>query len=179
MLGEAEDVPQEASIKTRARPAPPARNAQRRTTLDSKATIQTLMDSIQKGDFETAKSLLSADFQFSGPVPKPLSGEAWMGMSQSMKKAFPNLDYSFKLKGMDGDTADFSAQLKGTHSGELDLTGIGLGVMPATKKYFASAEAQGKITVKGDKVTSWAMQSTPGAGLMEILGQLGIKPPGM
>jgi hypothetical protein len=147
--------------------------------MDSRATIEALMDSVQKGDFETAKSLLSADFQFSGPVPQPMSGEAWIGMSQSMKKAFPNLEYNFKVQGMDGDTANFSAELKGTHSGELDLTSMGMGVIPATHKSFAATEAQGKVTVKSGKVSSWTTQSTAGAGLMEILGQLGIKLPTM
>jgi hypothetical protein len=44
--------------------------------MDSRATIQALMDSIQKGNFETARTFLSKDFQFSGPVPGPVSGES-------------------------------------------------------------------------------------------------------
>jgi hypothetical protein len=147
--------------------------------VDSKATVQALMDSVQKGDFEKAKSLLSADFQFSGAVPEPISGEAWMGMSKSLKKAFPNLEYNFQVQGVDGDTAKISAKLKGTHSGDLDLTSMHMGVIPATNKSFAATEEHGKVTVKGDKITSWALQPTAGAGLMAILGQLGIKPPSM
>ena len=144
--------------------------------MDSKATVQALMDSVQTGDFEKAKSLLSDDFQFSGPVPEPISGDAWLGMSMSLKKAFPNLEYHFQVESMDGDMANISAQLKGTNSGDFDLTNMDMGVIPATNKSFAAAHEHGKATVKGDKVASWAMEPTEGAGLMAILGQLGVKP---
>ena len=60
--------------------------------MDSKATVQALMDSVQQGDFVKAQSTLSNDFQFSGPVPQPISGPAWMGMSASLKTAFPDLN---------------------------------------------------------------------------------------
>ena len=32
-------------------------------------TVQALMDSVEKGDFENAKSMLADDFPFSGPIP--------------------------------------------------------------------------------------------------------------
>jgi hypothetical protein len=147
--------------------------------MDSKATVQALMDSIQTGDFEKAKSYLSTDFKFSGAVPEPINSEAWLGMSMSLKNAFPNLEYHFKVESTDGDTANISARLKGTNSGDFDLTGMQMGVIPATHKSFAATQEYGKAIVKGDKVSSWAFQPTEGAGLMAILGQLGVKPPTM
>jgi hypothetical protein len=147
--------------------------------MDSKTTVQALMDSVQKGDFEKAKSFLSSDFMFSGPVPEPITGVAWLGMSMSLKKAFPNLEYHFQVESMDGDTANISAKLKGTNSGDIDLTGMHMGVIPATNKSFEATKEYGKVTVKGDKVSSWATTPIEGAGLMAILGQLGVKPPSM
>jgi predicted ester cyclase len=145
--------------------------------MDSKATVQALMDAVQKGDFVKAQSTLSNDFQFSGPVPQPISGPAWMGMSASMKAAFPDLNYQFKIESVDGNTVNISAQLKGTHKGNLDLTAMGMGVIPPTNKSFAAAHELGKAIVQDDKVKTWATQATEGAGLMAILGQLGVKPP--
>ena len=147
--------------------------------MDSKATVQALMDSVQKGDFEKAKSLLSADFKFSGPVPEPINGDAWMGMSMNLKKAFPDLDYHFHVEGADGDVVKIGAQLKGAHSGDLDLTSMNMGVIPATNKSFANPHEHGKVTVKGDKVVSWAVEPIEGGGLMGILSQLGVKLPTM
>jgi hypothetical protein len=143
--------------------------------------VQALLDSVQKGDFEKAKSLLSNDFQFSGAVPKPINGETWIGINKNLKKAFPNLDYHFHLDNVDGDVAKISAQLKGTHSANLDLSPLGLGVTPApnTNKSFSTPREYGKVTVKGDKVTSWIVEPIEGGGLMGILDQLGIPVPTM
>jgi len=147
--------------------------------MDPKTTVQTLMDAVQKGDFVKAQSMLANDFQFSGPVPEPISGPAWMGMSANLKAAFPNLDYQFKIESVDGNKVHISAQLKGTHSGDLDLTAMNMGVIPATNKSFAAAHEHGEATVQDGKVKTWAMHPTEGAGLMAILGQLGVKVPAM
>ncbi len=147
--------------------------------MDSKATVQALLDSIQTSDFEKAKSLLSDDFQFSGPVPEPINGDAWMGMSMNLKKAFPNLDYHFFVDEADGDVVKISAELKGTHSGDLDLTSLNMGVIPATEKSFANPHEHATVTVKGGKVASWAVEPIEGGGVMGILSQLGVKPPSM
>ena len=80
--------------------------------MDSKETVQALIDAVQKGDFVKAQSMLANDFQFSGPVPQPISGPAWMGMSANLKAAFPDLDYQFKIESVDGNTVNVSAQLK-------------------------------------------------------------------
>ena len=147
--------------------------------MDPKETVQALFDAVQGGDFEKAKSLLTDDFTFSGPVPEPINGPAWLGMSASLKGAFPDLDYQFKVEGADGDTVNISAQLKGTHSRDFDLSAMGMGVIPPTNKSFAATRENGKMTVQGDKVKAWAVEPSEGAGLMAILGQLGVKPPEM
>src|SRR5512134_2178912 len=144
--------------------------------MNKRETVQTLMDSIQKGEFENAKSMLADDFQFSGPVPEPINAEAWLGMSASLKTAFPDLDYHFKVIGAEGDVVRSTSQLSGTHSGSFDLTGMNMGVIPATDKTFSARLEQTKVTVKENKITSWAVEPTEGAGLKAILVQLGVKP---
>ena len=147
--------------------------------MNQREIVQALLDSVQRGDFEKAKTLLSNDFQFSGPVPEPINRETWMGINKNLKKAFPNLDYHFHVDGVDGDVIKISAELKGTHSGVLDLSPVGLGVIPATNKSFATPREHGKVTIKGDKVVSWVVDRIEGGGLMGILGQLGIAVPTM
>ena len=147
--------------------------------MDTKATVQALMDAVQKGEFEKARSMFTSDFQFSGPVPEPISGPAWMGMSASLKTAFPDLNYQFKIEGVDGNTTHISAQLKGTHTGMLDLSALGMGVIPPTNKTFAAKYEKGEASVRDGKVKTWAMEGTEGAGLMAILDQLGVKIPAM
>jgi predicted ester cyclase len=145
--------------------------------MNKRETVEALMDSIQKGDFEVVKSMLADDFQFSGPVPEPINKEAWLGMSASLKTAFPDLDYHFRVIGTEGDVVRTTSQLSGTHSGSFDLTGMNMGVIPATDKTFVATREKTKITVKENKITSWVVEPTEGAGVMAILKQLDVKMP--
>ena len=147
--------------------------------MDTKETVQALMDAVQMGDFEKAKTYLSNDFQFSGPVPEPIGADEWLGMSANMRSAFPDVDYQFNIENVDGNTAHISGELIGTHTGDLDLSAMDMGVIPATGKSFHAAHQHGKVTVRDGKVTTWAMEPTEGAGLMAILGQLGVELPNM
>jgi predicted ester cyclase len=145
--------------------------------MNQREIVQTLLDSVQKGDFVKTKSLLADDFQFSGPIPEPINREAWLDMSASLKTAFPDLDYHFKVIGADDDIVKTTSQLSGTHRGSFDLTNMKMGVIPPTNKSFAAKLEKTKITVKENKITSWAVEPTEGAGLKAILGQLGVAGP--
>jgi predicted ester cyclase len=145
--------------------------------MNKQEIVQGLMDSIQKGDFVKAKSMLTDDFQFSGPIPQPVNREAWLKMSANLKTAFPDLNYRFIVTGTDGDVVKTTSQLTGTHTGSFDLTDMKLGVIPATKKAFSAKLQKTKVTVRENKITSWVVEPTDGAGLNAILGQLGVKLP--
>jgi len=147
--------------------------------MDPKQTTQSLMHAIQKADFEKARSLLTDDFVFSGPIPKPANSAEWLGVSKSLKAAFPDLDYQFKIDSVNGNVVNITAQLKGTHKGDLDLSAMGMGVIPPTNKSFVAAQEHGRVTVQGDKIKSLANEPTEGAGMMAILDQLGVKVPAM
>ena len=145
--------------------------------MNKRETVQALVDSIQKGDFENAETMLADDFQFSGPIPEPLSKEAWLRMSVSLKTAFPDLDYHFKVIGTEGDVVRTTSQLSGTHSASFDLTGMNMGVIPATGKTFVATREKTRVTVKDNKITSWVVEPTQGAGVMAILKQLEMEMP--
>lgn len=134
-----------------------------------------MMDSIQKGDFKSTKTMLADDFQFSGSIPDPINKETWLGMSVNLKAAFPDINYHFKVIGTQGDIVRSTTQLSGTHSGSFNLTNINMGIIPATNKTFSSKPEKTKVTVKENKITSWVVEPTDGAGLKAILGQLGVK----
>jgi len=145
--------------------------------MNKREIVQALLDSVQKGDLDNAKSMLADDFQFSGPTPQPINREAWLGMSASLKTAFPDLNYHFNVIGAEGDVVKTTTQLSGTHRGSFDLTNMNLGVIPATHQAFSAKLEKTKITVKDNKITSWAAEPTQGAGLKAILDQLGVKLP--
>jgi len=144
--------------------------------MNKREIVQTLLDAVQKGEFNDAGAMLSDDFRFSGPIPTPINAEAWLGMSASMKAAFPDLDYHFKVIGTEGDVVKTTAQLSGTHHAPFDLTGMDMGLIPATHKTFSAATQKTKITVRDDKISLWAVEPTEGGDLTAVLDQLGIKP---
>ena len=143
--------------------------------MKKRETVQVLMDSIQKGEFELAKSMLADDFQFSGSVPEPLNKDAWLEMSINLKSAFPNLNYHFKMIGTDGDVVRSTTQISGTQTGTLNLVNMNMGSTPATNKSVSAKTAKTRITIKKDKITLWAVEPTEGADLTDILSQLGVK----
>lgn len=141
--------------------------------MNKREIVQAMMDSVQKGDFENAKTMLADDFQFSGSTPQPINKETWLGMSASLKAAFPDIDYHFKVIGAQGDVVKSTSQWSGTQSGAFDLTKMDMGLLPATNKAFSSKLEKTKVTVKDNKITAWVVEPTDGAGLKAILGQLG------
>lgn len=143
--------------------------------MNKREIVQAMMDSIQKGDFESTKTMLADDFQFSGSIPDPINKETWLGMSVNLKAAFPDINYHFKVIGTQGDIVRSTTQLSGTHSGSFNLTNINMGIIPATNKTFSSKPEKTKVTVKENKITSWVVEPSDGAGLKAILGQLGVK----
>ena len=143
--------------------------------MDSKETVQALMDSVQRGRFDTARTFLSDDFQISGFFPTPINGKTWLTIIANLKMACADLNYHFQMHGAEGNIVHTTSQLSGTNSGAFDFTNIKMGVISATNKKFSSARQKTKITVKGDKVISWAVEPTEGAGFTAILSQLGVK----
>jgi len=143
---------------------------------DLKGIAKALMNAIQIGDYQTAKSYLAPRFKFSGSVPKPLKTDAWVLMNMNLKKAFPNLEYHFRVESVQtGGIVKISSELKGTHKGDLDLTNMKLGVLPATYKSFAAGREHANLIVNADKVTAWIVESNQSTGMSAILNQLGVK----
>lgn len=132
---------------------------------------------IEAKDIAGAKTLLSDDMTFSGPVPEPVSGDMWMGLHAKLNAGFP--DWSFNLSGVHqhGDVVHCTAQITGTHTGDLDLSPMGLPVVPATGKAIQLPAEELSVTVDGGKITSVAGDPVPGGGVMGILGQLGVEIP--
>lgn len=145
--------------------------------MDSKETAQALLDSVQRGRFDTAKTFLSDDFRISGFSPKPLNSKTWLNMIANLKMACADLNYHFQVLGTEGNVVHTTSQLSGTNSGAFDFTNINMGVISATNKKFSIATEKTQITVKNDKVTAWTVEPTEGAGLTAILGQLGVQLP--
>ena len=107
--------------------------------MTSQETVQALMDSVQRGDFDRAKTLISDDFRFKGMVRRSISGKTWLRMSASLRMAFTALNYHFKVNSADGNVVNTTSQMSGNNRGAFDLTGLRMGVISATNKNFSTA----------------------------------------
>lgn len=129
------------------------------------------------GDLESVASHLSGDFTFSGPVPEAIGAAEWIGMTRTLKAAFPDIRYNLRVLGVDGDVVETSTQVSGTHTGDLDLSALGLGVIPATGKTFSNPEEKGKAVIRDGKIASIEIHSSERSGVAGILAQIGVQPP--
>ena len=72
------------------------------------------------------------------------------------------------------DAVLLTFHFEGTHTGDFDLSGMGLGVIPASGKRIVTPEAKSWFMVEGDKIVGTQPIS---GGMEDILAELGVTPP--
>ena len=137
------------------------------------------VDAFNRGDLNTLADLLADDYEFSGPIPDPVGRDQFLGLMELMWEAFPDMRINTRLVNIKGNVVHFTNQLAGTHTGDLDLSAMGMGVIPATGRSFSMAREDGESVIADGYIISTHVQPTEGAGLMAILHQLGVEVPGM
>ena len=147
--------------------------------MNTEEIAEAYAEAFNAGDLDTLADYLSDDYQFSGPVPEPLGRYQFLGLIDLMWNAFPDLRFNTRLVGINRNVAHFTNQLAGTHTGDLDLSFVGMGVIPPTGRSFSMAREDGELVIEGDYIVATNIEPTAGAGLMAILHQLGVKVPGM
>ena len=145
--------------------------------MDELELAEKLLSYIEVGDRASALKLLSDDFTFSGPVPEPISGAMWLGLTEKLTKAFPDWAYNVSDLKAEGDIVHLTAQITGTHKGELDLSDMGLPKVPATGKKIRLPRDEVELKIEGGKVKYFKTSPNPEAGVTGVLKQLGVAIP--
>ena len=65
--------------------------------MNARETAQAFADAFNAGDLEKVADYLAEDFQFSGPTPQPLGAAEWLGMTQALQAAFPDIQYNLRI----------------------------------------------------------------------------------
>jgi predicted ester cyclase len=117
----------------------------------------------------------SDDFQWTDELGSPpIDRSSWLSMDQLMKSAFPDLSYVIEGIREDGDGVVVTSHFSGTFSNDLDLSSMGLGVIPATGKAFVTPAQRDRVSFDGDKISEIHNQETgPDAGMAGFLKALG------
>lgn len=147
--------------------------------MKSKEIVEAMMRPVDEGRMEVAAGYLADDFVFSGPVPKPIGKEAWIDLQRRLLTAFPDWPFNLK-KVLQGDPVVATYQTAGSHTGELDVSLLGLPRIPAAGQADRLSAEQARCKVRGGVIVRIGIDPNPESGLPGILGQLGVdmpKPP--
>ena len=133
-----------------------------------------VFDLIENNKMDEAAKLLSDDFVFSGPVPDPLNRGKWLELQSLLGIGFPDWSFNFKYMHNHGSDCHCSVQITGTHTRDLDLTALGLQVIPKTGSSIKLPKEDLMIEFNGEKISAIKVVSAPGGGLDGILNQIGV-----
>jgi len=129
------------------------------------------------GNREALADYFSDDFQMLDKDGSfVMNKEMLLASMRQVNHAFT--DYGFVLNDVreEGDFVIMSGHFEGTHTGDLDLSAMGIGVIPASGKKIVWPEASEKISLEGDKIIR--MEPYSGAsGMQAWLAALGVEPP--
>ena len=145
--------------------------------MNTQELAQAFAQAINAGDWDTVASYLADDFQFSGPVPQPVGAAEWIGLNRTLQAGMPDMCITLRIISIDGDVVHSVDQLTGTHTSDLDLTPLGIGVIPATGRSVSLPQERGVARIRGGKVVSIELDTPADSGIVGLLAQLGIEPP--
>jgi len=145
--------------------------------MNTQELAQAFAKAINASDWDAVASFLAPDFQFSGPVPEAVGAAEWIMVNKILQDGMPDMCINLRIVGVDGDEVQAVDQLTGTHTADLDLTSLGIGVIPATGRRVTLPEERGVATVKNGKITSIRLNTPADGGMAGTLAQLGVQPP--
>jgi hypothetical protein len=127
------------------------------------------------GDIDAFANLLSDDFQNldqDGNVA--LTKDGFLGLLRVIGAAFSHVGFVATELYEEDDFVVISGHTQGVHTADLDLSGLGLGVVPASGKMVVWPDASARLTIVGDKVTRLEPHAGP-AGVKAFLMALGVE----
>jgi predicted ester cyclase len=104
-------------------------------------------------DLNASRAYLSDDFQSVDKDGKVvMNKEAYIGMGHMLLASLPDFRFVRSDLRQEGDYVIMTGHFQGTHKADLDLSAMGLGVIPASGKEIVWPEVSVKFTVEGGKI---------------------------
>ena len=136
-----------------------------------------IVRSVLLGSSNPNKAAVYADdFQVTNSVGEPpMDKSTWLGMEPLVLASFPDMEYVIKEIKEEGDGVRLTGHFVGVFTNNLDLSAMGMGVIPASGEKITWPNASIHISVKGDKITKWhILDTSPDAGMAGFLRPLGV-----
>jgi predicted ester cyclase len=126
---------------------------------------------------EASQTYLSDDFKNYDKDGNVIGDKAtYIGMSQLLTSALKDFKAEYGDIREEGDSVIATYHFEGTHTGDLDLSAMGLGVIPASGKRIVFPEDTAAFKIQGDKIVSIKPYGDS-AGLESFLAAFGVKLP--
>lgn len=126
---------------------------------------------------EACQYTLSDEFQqFDANGNAVMNKEAYIGAGQMMAASFEGFTWVLSNLREEGDSVIMTGHFEGTHTGDLDLSAFGAGVIPASGKNIVWPESRVRWVVEGDKIVREEALDESGS-LETFLAALGVKSP--
>jgi predicted ester cyclase len=136
-----------------------------------------IVNSVMVGSGYSDKgSLYTDDFQATNSVGEPpFDKNTWLGMEELLMGSFPDFDFVIDEIEEDSDGVWLTGHFAGTFTKDLDLTAMGVGVIPASGKKVTWPNSRNLISFEGDKISRWhTLDTGPDAGMSGFLRPLGV-----
>ena len=134
---------------------------------------------INMTNIEKMKTMVTSDAMASGGVlPQPIPIIEALKVTAGLSTAFPDLKFDIQRVTVEGNRARVETVWSGTQTGPLSLPIPGMPAIPATGKR-VSVKDNYVVTVQGDKVSHFAVESPADGGIPAAIAQLGVKVPAM
>jgi predicted ester cyclase len=102
---------------------------------------------------EANMTYLSDDYQGLDKDGNVVSDKAaYIATTQNLMNAFNDFKGMVHDISEEGDSVILTFHFEGTHTGDFDLSAMGLGVIPASGKRIVTPESKTKFMVEGDKI---------------------------
>ena len=134
---------------------------------------------IHMNDIEKLKAMSTADAMASGGVlHQPIPVMEAMKVTTGLFTAFPDLKFDIQQVKVNGNQATVKVVWSGTNTGALSMPIPGMPTVPPTGKRVSVKDGY-IITVQGDKMSHFQVDSPADGGIPAALAQLGVKVPAM
>lgn len=144
----------------------------------ARQAAEAVTGALEDHDIERARSWLAENFTFHDPSSPlgPISADQWLQMNAGLHRAFPDFRYNFLITREEGNQVWVSTRMQGTHSGDWDLSAMGMGVVPATGREVSTGKSttRGIVNDNGKIEKIEVVEQEAGAGPMGMLQQLGV-----
>jgi hypothetical protein len=142
--------------------------------------VSAAMAAVEAWDMPAVAKLLADDFTYTG-TGRPMNQEKFLAVQSAICEALPDLKFNTSKMRQDGEAAHCTVwatvRITGTHLNDLDLSVIGIPMIPATGIFCQLAPEQIEYSIENGLIVRINAPHSIGSGIPGLMGQIGVEVP--